>query len=226
MKKYEEKLLSLLMIMAIIAGVVFQPVYGSMTAEAKTPFMKTLGLKWDLKEGKWVTIRTNYVGNIWLESKATIKNVKLKNAKKKGYKKLSYTINIKYGKPTSDQIHKTCAAYTNNGGEDCDYEFSAFCYDIDGFDMIEDSDSDIKASGKWTFGKKHKYKDFDGCSWKLPETAKCKFTIVYPAKDYKKICIGIAGNGSYKHPSGTGFNVWERPVYKKDKKNIHFMLVG
>lgn len=222
----KRKLLSLLMVMAIVAGVVFQPVYGSMTAEAKTPFMKTLGVKWDLKEGKWVTIRANLVGNVWLENKATIKNVKLEDAKKKGYKKLSYTLIVKPEASTPKQVHKMVTNLDNNDGKLLGYEYTDYCYDIDGFSMSEDNDNDIKTSGKWKYYNKYKIKDSDGCWITQHEIAKCKCTVVYPAKDYKKICIGIAGNGSYKHPSGTGLDVWERPVYKKDKKNIHFMLVG
>lgn len=222
----KKKLLSLLMIMAIIAGVVFQPVYGSMTAEAKTPFMKTLGLKWDLKEGKWVKIRSNFAGNVWLEHKATIKDVKLKNAKKEGYKKLSYTIVIKEGMLTPDQVHKVALAYYNNDEKFYEYEYSVNCYDIDGFNMHPDYDSDIKVNYKWTYSKKkNKVEDSDGHIWTTSATCKVKCTVVYPEKDYKKICIGISGNGSYKAPNSND-NLWERPVYKKDKKNIHFMLVG
>lgn len=219
----KKKLLSLLMIMAIVAGVVFQPVYGSMTVEAKTPFMKTLGLKWDLKEGKWVKIRINFAGNVWQEAKATIKDVKLKDAKKKGYKKLSYTIVVKREKLTPSQVHKIGSAPVNK----ITYEFALDTplYDIDGYEIDADNDSDIKRKDKDTWSKLSKYKDSDGCWVKISDTFKAKRTVVYPAKDYKKICIGICGNGSYKAADNDD-NFWEMPVYKKDKKNIHFMLVG
>lgn len=218
----KKKLLSLLMIMAIMAGVVFSPLCVNMTAQAKTPFMKTLGLKWDLKEGKWVKIRINCAGNVWQEAKATIKDVKLKDAKKEGYKKLSYTIVIKCEKFTQSQVHKIANSsykylYENN--------VTAWRYDIDGFCMDSGSDdSDIKAKYKFKESKKYKCKDSDGCWVKMSDTIKYKGSVVYPEKDYKKICIGISGNGSYKDPADD--DLWESSVYKKDKKNIHFMLVG
>lgn len=220
----KKKLLSLLMIMAIMAGVVFSPLCVNMTAQAKTPYMKKLGVKWDLKEGKWVTIRINYAGNVWNKAKATIKDVKLKDAQKEGYKKLSYTIVIKEDRLTPSKVHKIGNAA--NGGKVYGYGLTPWLYDIDGFSITSDNDSDIKDKGKWTYSKKYKCKDSHGCWVGMIDTYKYKCIVVYPEKDYKKICIGISGNGSYKHPAGTGIDVWERPVYKKDKKNIHFMLVG
>lgn len=94
------------MIMAIMAGVVFSPLCENMTAQAKTPYMKKLGVKWDLKEGKWVTIRINYAGNVWVDRKATIKNLKIKDAIKEGYKELTCTVFIKKENPSPGKISK------------------------------------------------------------------------------------------------------------------------
>ena len=219
----KKKILSLLMVMAIIAGVVFQPVCGSMTAQAKTPFMKKLGVKWDLKEGKWVKIRVHHKGNVWQEVKVTIKNVKIQDAKKEGYKKLSYTVVGKREKYTPSQVHKV--AKSANGAASDILFLDNRCYDIDGFQMSSAYDSDIKEKENWKHSKVYKCEDSDGCSVDFFDNFKGKCTIIYPEKDYKKICIGICGNGSYKY-HGDDSNLWECPVYKKDKKSIHFMLVG
>ena len=220
----KKKILSLLMIMAIIAGMVFQPVCGSMTAQAKTPFMKKLGVKWDLKEGKWVKIRVHNVGNVWEGAKATIKNVKIENAKKEGYKKLSYTFVVKLEKYTPSQIHKIGNAV--GAGSLYEYVCKSYCYDIDGFEMSSDYDSDIKENMSVKQSKPYICKDSHGCWVDFVDTIKAKCTVIYPEKDYKKICIGVCGNGSYKEPAGNNKCLWESAVYKKDKKNIHFMLVS
>jgi len=224
----KKRLLSLLVVMVIVTLVIISPLNRSMTVQAGTPFMKTLDVKWDLKEGGWVTIRTNYAGNIWIDSRVKVKNFTIKDANKEGYKKLSCTIFFEGPKPTSEQFKKMIhSKFTDkHNGEMYGYAYAVFLYDYKtGDDLREDdNDYDVNIKDKWINGKTvTRIKDSHGCYCDVC-SQKYKFTITYP-EDYTGLCIGIAGNGSYKYPSVTDKALWKSPVYKKDKENIHFMRV-
>ena len=47
--------------------------------------------------------------------------------------------------------------------------------------------------------------------------------------NYKNLCIGISGIGSYKYVSQNNYeddyDLKKHPVYKRDRKYIHFMRI-
>lgn len=254
---------------------VFAPLKQDKITEANTAYMKSSGVKWDLKEGNWVKIRSNFAGNVWVDREATIKDLKIKDAKKEGYKKLTCTVFVKKEKPSQSQIsqvgkskffkkskvicnneyhkiHNGGATYSIGVGSSveansasvwvCDYNTGAALDD-------EDNEFDVDCKCKLSHGNS-KYNSISingvGYEWTAYDV-KYKFTVIYP-EDYKGLCIGVSGNGSYKKDVFAGKYLWQdddddkwdnggfyisdsgkvlskSPVYKKDKENIHFIRI-
>lgn len=194
--------------------------------QAATPYMKKLNVKFDLEENTWTTIRTNWAGNVWVKSRAMIKNIKIKNDGKKGYKKLTCDIFFERFKPSKKQVKtimhsKYFRKYNDIGSGEC------YWWILD-YNNGKLEKSNIKIKQKWSFGKLYKNKDYDGC-WFETCDYKCRLTVTYP-KEYKDLCIGISGNGSYKYvlekDMDYDLDLQKHPAYKKDKKYIHFMRIN
>lgn len=271
----KKRLTGLLLTAVMLLLCVFAPLKQDKITEAKTAVMKSLGVKWDLKENKWVKIRSNFAGNVWVDREATIKDLKIKDAKKEGYKKLTCTVFVKKEKPSQSQIsqvakskffkknervcndnnHKIYSGGTTSSihfGSNveansasvwvCDYNTGAA---LDG----DDNEFDVDCTCKLSYGSS-KYnsiiKNGIGYEWEAFDV-KYKFTVIYP-EDYKGLCIGVSGNGSYKKDVFAGKSLWrdddddkwddggfyisdsgkvlsKSPVYKKDKDNIHFIRI-
>jgi len=73
---------------------------------ANKPYMESLDVKWNLKENMWTIIRSNWAGNVWIKSRAMIRNISLKDANKKGYKKLTCTIHYERPMLTKTQVKR------------------------------------------------------------------------------------------------------------------------
>lgn len=274
----KKRLTGLLLTAVMLLLCVFAPLKQDKITEAKTAYMKSSGVKWDLKEGNWVKIRSNFAGNVWVDREATIKNLKIKDAKKEGYKKLTCTVFIKKENPSLDQISKIVKSkFSKKNGHICsdehhgvydgystsyismnsyvesalawvcDYNTGAALDDDNEFDvdckceLLRGSSKDIYVPSSFTGGSDYNWPAYD---------LKYKFTIVYP-KDYKGLCIGVSGNGSYKkdvfagkylwlddddekwfdddnfcfYISNSGKDLLKSPVYRKDKENIHFIRI-
>lgn len=217
----KKRLLFMLLIIMLFSFII-----QSENVQAATPYMKKLNVKWDLEENTWTTIRTNWAGDVWIKSRAMIKNIKIKNSKKDGYKQLTCDIFFERFKLSKSQVKKILHSkyyekYEDIGSGECHW----WIYDYyNGDDGLKANNVIIKQ--KWTFGKAYKNKDTDGC-WIKTCDYKCKLTVTYP-EDYKNLCIGISGNGSYKYVSQNEYgniDLRKHPVYKRDKKYIHFMRI-
>lgn len=198
------------------------------SVQAATPYMEKLNLKFDLEENTWTTIRTNWAGNVWVKSRAMIKNIKVKNDSKKGYNKLTCDIFFERFKSSKSQVKKILHSkyfkkYEDVGSGECHWWVYDYFTGDDGL-----KENYVKIKQKITYGKFHKNKDSDGC-WFGTCDYKFKLTITYP-ENYKNLCIGVSGNGSYKYVSQNDydddFDIRKHPVYKKDKKYIHFMRIN
>ena len=96
------------MAVMLAAGLTISPAMADEAQAApKKPYMKTLKLKWNLKKNKAMKFTSRFVSVGKKPMTMTIKNVKVSKAKKKGYKKLTFTVvNKAAWKPTKKQVHK------------------------------------------------------------------------------------------------------------------------
>ncbi len=274
----KKRLTGLLLTAVMLLLCVFAPLKQDKITEANTAYMKSSGVKWDLKEGKWVKIRSNFAGNVWVDRKATIKNLKIKDAIKEGYKELTCTVFIKKENPSLDKVYKIVnSKFFKKNKEICSREHhdvhrkvtssstSAGVYDAREAAYVESAlawvcdyntgaalDDDNEFDVDCKCGLVYRNRDtVAGEEW-LANDLKYKFTIVYP-EDYKGLCIGVSGNGSYKkdvfagkylwfdydhydyeedddddfkfYISNSGKDLLKSPVYRKDKENIHFIRI-
>ena len=201
---------------------------------AEKPYMKKIGVKFDLKKNKEVKSKEKVVGVGNKNLKITVKNyktAKLKNGKKKTTFTVVYDRSFK---PTKKQVHKMNRSYDGTlfGG----FWVDVVDYSTGSFDesVMDELGVSVKLS-KWKYSKNKKFKDGDGCWVKYPLRAQVKVTITYPAS-YKGLCLGVGAN-SYFNPEGsTAYKVnqahfeGKRPfgktyMYKKGKTNSHWMRI-
>lgn len=234
MESVFKKSACLLTALALSVTVVALPVTADEAHAAEKPYMKKIGVKFDLKKNKAVKSKEKVVGVGNKNLKITVKNyrtAKLKNGKKKTTFTVVYDRSFK---PTKKQVHKMNRSYDGTlfGGFWVDVvDYSTGCLDESVMDELGVS---VKLS-KWKYSKNKKFKDGDGCWVKYPLRAQVKVTITYPAS-YKGLCLGVGAN-SYFNPEGsTAYKVnqahfeGKRPfgktyMYKKGKTNSHWMRI-
>lgn len=209
----------LLLFMSLLI-ILFNCLIPSTSVQAATPYMKKLNVKFDLKENTWTTIRRNLAGNVWVKSRVMIKNIKIKNADKKGYKSFTCDIFFEHPKISKKQVKKILHSsyYKKHKKVGGDPYFWITDYYIGDKGLKENK---VELGVGTIDGKYYKYKDSDGCFFKFCDYT-VKLEIIYPKK-YKNICIGVSGNGSYKYHGED--NIKKHPAYKNDKKYMHFMRI-
>lgn len=200
---------------------------------AKKPYMKKLKLKWDLKSNKNVkfTQPIAAIGNKKYTAKIT--KYKITDAKKKGYKKLTFVYTSKRNwKPSKNQVHKIANSSfaKKNASVGSGQYYTLVDYDTGAnLEMENDYNVTVK-SGEWKHKKYKKYSDDDKCWINLWTTSSVKVTVTYP-EDYKGLCIGIGGAALLEESKAdtaywNGEKVFgQTSYYKKGKKNSHFMRV-
>lgn len=195
--------------------------------------MKSLNLKWDLKKNKAVKCTEPFaaIGKKPLTIK--IKNYKVSQTKKKGYKKLTFTVEWKRSwTPTKKQVHKMIKnSYWNETGEiGGGYWVAVVDYDT-GLSLDQENDKGVTiktADAKFSNWKKST--DNDGCWVRIAQTCTQKITITYPSS-YKDLCIGVGGV-NLKDATKSDGAFWDgeqtfgkTSYYKKGKTNSHWMRV-
>lgn len=224
----------------IIIVTIFSILFGmNQTFQVKAStknYMKNLGVKFDLKPDKTITYKTRFASIGLKEQEATLTNYKIENAKKEGYKKLTFVVKFS-GKTdfTDSQIHKIINSNyvqkKNSVGND------AYCAVVDyntGIALEKKNDYNVTVKSNWSLSKEHEYKDKDGCAI-TAFTYKLKVTVTYP-KNYKGLCIGIGGSTALKEDTKNQKNnnkFWSGKLpfgkttyYSKTDKDIaHFMRV-
>ena len=193
--------------------------------------MKTVNVKWDLKNNKTVTYKSIYAGIGLKKQKAKISNLKIKNSKTKaGYKECTFTIKFtRKWNMKDNEIHKIVSSAKDTMGGVC--VFNIVDYNT-GKTLLVDNKHDVTVEfvNGWTPSKTTTYTDSDGCWVKLHNTS-VKLKITYP-KDYKGLCIGVGGFTKLKATKNdekfnNGLISFAKTSYysKKDKSVAHFMRV-
>lgn len=235
MEKVFQKSVCLLTALALSMLMVGLPVTAEQAHAATTPYMKKIGVKFDLKKNKTVTSKEKVVGIGSKNLKITVKNYKtvtLANGKKKT------TFTVVYNRsfiPTKKQVHKM------NGSYKVAY-WGGFWVDIVDYATGLSADKSIANElgvtvklSKWKYSKYKKIKDSDGCWVNYPLRAQVKVSVAYPS-DYKGLCLGVGAN-NYLFQEGSSIDKitqahfeGKRPfgktyMYKKGKTNSHWMRI-
>ncbi len=210
------------------------PLIGVEAEAASKAYMKTLNVSWDLKPDKAVTFKTKYAGISMPKGKVTIKNYKIKDAKKEGYKKLTFTVVFKKKTDfTPEQVHKMtnseyCQETGNIGGN-----VYATLVDYTTGECLEcENDYGVTVDfGDWEHLDKEISEDEHGCYVSIYKTVKAKVTVTYP-KDYKELCIAVGGMAKLESENDDKFyagkiKFGKTPyISKSDKSVTHIMRVN
>lgn len=202
MEKIAKKIICLALVLASVS-------FPLQIQAAKKPYMKRLNISWDLKPDKKIKYQTKYEVLGYREQTAEIKNYKITDAAKKGYKKLTFTAVIgRDPKITNGQFqefyHKCneMYGYVDDPGEKISRMGGNNYYAVVDYRTgksleYEYNDKDVKVrSGKWKYSKqKKKYEDSDGCWWEFSKYTTANVSVVYP-EDYKDLCLVVGGSSS------------------------------
>lgn len=230
-KKIWKQVVSILLVFTVIfVGVGTQYT----TVNASVSYMKKLGVKFGIKDGKEYTFTQKFAGVGITKLTGKITNITVKDANKEGYKKLTYTVTMKpQFRPTKsqvDKIYKSCWA-KYDGDTFGEHMFFAVVDGVTGVDLEEENDYDVKVTSKET--SKTKSKRFYGSqAWiEYCIVWQKKVTVVYP-EDYKDLCVGFGG-GNFVKEKSVDEKFWEGKkafgktnFYKKGKKNSRWLKVS
>lgn len=202
MKKLKKRIMSLALALTLALGCC--AVVDTTTTQAAT---KTFTEKHNLKKGKSNTkykIKTPLEG---LKQKQTnyyyVKDLKITDAKKKGYKKATFTFVVDFGKVDLSKMSKKTLA-------ESDYfdlcHFNAYCAIINnetGETVTDATGENVtsKDSGyKYKYYPEYKY-NYNGDAYmiRMYKQVYCKFTVTYPADGVKLAFIyGTIDTDKYK----------------------------
>lgn len=167
-------------------------------AEQK-PYMEQLNISWDLEPDHTVTYQSYYYAVGFKDHKATIKDFKIENAEKKGYRKLTFTAEFNPDPNfTDDEFIKITNEWINNYINDSDknYILNYQCGIVDyntGENLKCSNDKNVTVKiGKPEMSEPKKY-ERSGHSWEVYQNIKENISIIYP-NDYNNLCIVLGGS--------------------------------
>lgn len=220
---------SILLAMSAFAVIAALP--GTSHAATK-PYMKTLKLKWDLKNKKTLKSKQAVCGLGKKQSTIKMTNFKISKAPQQGYKKLTFklTFTKKYVL-TKTQVHKcvnnkTFKKYGEVGGG----QFFTIVDAKTGRSLEIPNNKGVTVTNSWSYKGNKTVRDKDGCWVRFPKYTTAKITIIYP-ENYKDLCIGAGGyNLPYTNVADQSYwngkkSFGKTSYYTKGKTNSHWMLV-
>lgn len=231
MKSLRKRMLSLGLVFVLVLSC-FTVTGAQKTQAAEKSYMQKLNLK-ELKGNAKYKITTGIrYSNQKITSKYYITNLKKTNAKKKGYKKLTFTFCVESTNPkiSKSAIHKNVAKDSN--GEYC-YYYYAIVDAATGKDLEGENDLDVTCtSTDWKYKYYPKQKDNDDCWVRYVEKTKVNVTVVYPASykdlgivigmcDSSKVKIGKTENKFWEGKTAFG----ETSYYKKAKQYAFYKKI-
>ena len=216
MKKTMKNLLMLLMVFAFLIGGLYVP---EQTANVSGK-ISTKKYNWDLEGDAKVSVGAWFYGWDFGSMYVTLKDYKVKDASKKGYKKISFTYEAVPDEGTLDMIEKTKGYYDNEKGKFLKGKkyviepvvwFAVFDYKSgECLDIKNSHDVTVKNS-KWK-GVYEKLKKGKGTRyWKKSSS---KVEITYP-KSYKNMVIAVGGFNAYGK-NGEEYRNGECSFFKTD----------
>ena len=228
-KKLTALLLAFVMAFAGVSGF-------SIRAEAQTSYMKKLRVPFGIKQGRPYHFTQKITGIGDRDITWTLKNVKIKKAKKKGFKELSCIVDfaadfslspLEVDVVTSTEYSKA----NNNSGA---HMWFAVVDGETGLDIEDKNDVKVKVKSKRL---DYRYNTFYGSDMETWQNAvylwSTRLVITYPS-DYEDMCIGFGGgnvlSGELKKADG---DFWKGKVpfgkttlYTKGKTNSRWLAVS
>lgn len=236
-KKMTKQLVSLLLAATMILGGAFALRVDADAAQKN--YMKKLGVKWGIEEGKAYSFKHIWAGIGSKDFTWKISNAKSKNVKK-GNKQLSFTLTYHIDfKPTPEEVSANVYSdYSQSTG----HSGATFAYAIvdaaSGLDLEGENSKKVVVKSSKKEGKQNQYYGLYGMeqSWDtvtFPSTIKYKVTVTYP-KNYNDLCIGLSGSNVLAgQGSQADANFWDGKVpfgkttfYKKGKTNSRWVMVS
>lgn len=219
MKRMLKKSACLLTAAALSATMVALPAAAEEAHAAMTPHMRKIGVKFDLKKNKAVSIKTAWPGIGFRDVTVRIKNYKVTKAKKKGYKTATFTlVTTQKTTLTKKQLAKT------------DIDAGVGTYWGSWWASFVDLDTGKSLNGRNNlgvtvkFGKPKrtgvkKYK-LDYVTLNIASRCTQKVTVTFPSK-YKGLCFGLFGDncGFSETPQDDSFHKGKTPFGKTSYYN-------
>lgn len=190
MKKHFSKVITGILAAVLLLSAVPAPIQA-----ASTPNMKAAKVSWDLKADKQLTFQSYWAGVGYKNHKVLVKNMKISDAKKKGYKKLTFSMVMDSPEIKQSEVHKICtsdyAQYVGIGG-DVFYTLTDYktgqCLEVENDKNVTVTATEFKNIKKKTLTDK------DGCTlWYYRNAVIKNVTVVYP-EDYKDLCLIVGGH--------------------------------
>ena len=194
------KIANLFLVLSLILGVMMSTVVTAPKVQAADAYMEKLHLNWNLQKGKEKILTATYPGIGKRKYGVKITSLKIEDAAKEGYKKLTVAYkSTRKWEPKKKEVDKIFVA---NAKERLDYVYVPEVYayavtDFDtGFSLEGENDLNVSVKDyKWKISGVKKYKGSKGRWMKMWKTASTKFEVTYPA-DYTGLCIGLLGQNT------------------------------
>jgi hypothetical protein len=229
MKHLKEKLISSLLVMALLIGMMSSPVQ----AETSENSLENLNISWNLKNNKAVSFK-DVIGKSTQKGKSisdstlikigtvTMTDYKVTDSDKEGYKKLSFKIVFKLSPKLSKKTVDKMFYYNHYKSTDPLGDLSVVLADYEtGEDLSASSvESDVSVSyGEFKTSGARKYSGSGGREISIAKKIWVKVTAEYP-EIYENLCI-LAG-GTSNHSKKTNSLIKNTNLYsKKDKLVCH-----
>jgi hypothetical protein len=143
------------------------------------------------------TVIFNYGNGAFKTGTLTLKNYKITNASKTGYKKL--TFDVVFQRPSNyskTEVDNMLDGYYNyDAGLGTAEYFTVVDYDTGECLENKNTQNVTVKSSSWKYSNTKKHNGTDGNWAKLSQTVTCSVTITYP-KNYKNLCIVAGGTSS------------------------------
>lgn len=203
----KHSLITKLLAALVVAVALLATPLGTSHAYAKS--LKASGAKFTTV-GKVNKTKIWYAGAGLQNCTCSIKSIKVKNAKKAGYKTATVVFEVKEKwNPNNRQIMKMTNYLDSDGSLD---EGDNWAFIVDGKtgrnleveSVAAKYDVTLRTNG-WRFSNYWKHTATDGSWVELPKTARIKYTITYP-KNYNNLCVGIGvGQKRYSYSAMSKF---------------------
>ena len=233
MKKILIGILVFVVALACLIGGIFLTMKFKKTKIAVKPYMESLDVNWDLSENKAVPY-SSFIAGIKkkMSGSAKITNLKITNADRKGYKKLTYrcTFDDKKWKPSNSEILKVLKSkYAKKTGQIGDLKMHYVVDYNSGKSLMVKNDRDVIVAVNPLPTKPVKYTE-PGGSWICFADIGIDVVVIYP-EDYKGICIGVGGTNCLEPTQDDlafdqGLRMFDKTSYYLKKNNCHFMKVS
>jgi len=183
--------------------------YAAPVSAASKADMAKANVKWDLKNNKTIKYKTAWTEIGARQHTVKMTDLKIRNAKKKGYKQCTFTLTYKRDiNPTQKQKDKmawlacTGGEFVMPGGN---MWFAAVDYNT-GKGLAKGNKQKVSVSwSKWKYSDYEKIAAWDGIYFRYARKATVKVKIIYPKK-YKRLAVGVGGFTEAPHIQKTVYS--------------------